>query len=55
MAVAMGLGTLLSSLTGWQFVKLGRTFTNRASLAYTRVGASATFCRYSVPLRAACN
>jgi hypothetical protein len=35
LAVAMGLGTLLAALTGWQYLKLGRTFTNRANLAYT--------------------
>lgn len=33
--IALALGTALSVLTSWQYVRHGRTFTNRESLAYT--------------------
>lgn len=33
--IALILGGLLASIVAWQYVKFGRTFTNRSSLAYT--------------------
>jgi len=35
LAVALVLGALLSSLVAWQYVKFGRTLSNRYNLAYT--------------------
>ena len=35
LAVALLLGLILSSITAWQYVRFGRTLTNRVSLAYT--------------------